>query len=117
MRTISSIREMQETAEKLRRGGKIIGLVPTMGYLHKGHTSLIELAGKRADIVVTTIFVNPTQFGPKEDFTSYPRSLEHDTQLAVQARCDFLFVPSEKEIYPEGYNTYVTVEGLTNVLE
>jgi len=97
--------------------GKRIGVVPTMGYLHDGHLSLIRIARTRADVVITTIFVNPTQFAPHEDFASYPRDLERDKRLAESAGTDYLFVPEMQEMYPEGYKTYVEVEDLTRVLE
>lgn len=117
MKTILGIREMQDIAMTLRSNGKRIGVVPTMGYLHAGHLSLIEIAKKNADVVITTIFVNPTQFGPNEDFSKYPRDVERDTRLAQSAGSDYLFLPSTAEMYPGDYFTYVTVEGLTKVLE
>lgn len=117
MRIISTIREMQRVAEKLRLEGKRIGVVPTMGYLHEGHLSLIKLARERSDVVIVTIFVNPTQFGPAEDFKRYPRDLERDRRLAQAAGCDVLFTPGVSEMYPEGYLTYVQVDKLSNILE
>ncbi len=117
MTVINSISEMQHAAEALRREGKRIGVVPTMGYLHEGHLSLIRIAKKKSDVVVTTIFVNPAQFGPNEDLSRYPRDLDRDTRLAESAGTDILFVPNEKEMYPEDYHTYVNVEKITEVLE
>jgi pantoate--beta-alanine ligase len=111
MMTISSISEVQQETDRLRMSGKRIALVPTMGSLHKGHTSLIVRARNEADVVVTSLFVNPAQFGPSEDFARYPRDLEHDTMLAAQAGTDILFVPSVEEMYPKGYRTYIEVEG------
>lgn len=108
---------MQRKAEDLRSLGKRIGVVPTMGYLHEGHLSLIRIARSKADVVITTIFVNPTQFAPHEDFSAYPRDLERDTRLAERAGTDYLFAPDTHEMYPEGYQTYVSVEDLTQVLE
>ncbi len=91
--------------------GKKIGFVPTMGYFHEGHLTLIREAKKRADVVVVSIFVNPTQFGPNEDLDKYPRDLERDKRLAGGAGVDILFVPSTAEMYPDGYATYVEVVG------
>jgi len=113
MKTITSVREMQQTANLLRQEGKRIALVPTMGYLHEGHLSLIRRAREKADVVVTSIYVNPTQFGPKEDFTAYPRDLARDSQLAEGAGNDILFAPSDRDMYPDGYQTSVKVEKLT----
>src|ERR1043165_8907915 len=115
--TIASITEMQRISEKHRMEGKRIGLVPTMGYLHKGHVSLIDVARLHSDIIITSIFVNPTQFAPTEDFTKYPRDIGRDTQLAADAHCDYLFVPTTEEMYPHGYQTYVQVERVTEFLE
>lgn len=107
---------MQRLAEAWRRQGRRIGFVPTMGCLHVGHLSLIRIAKQRSDIVVVSIFVNPTQFGPKEDFKRYPRDLTRDKKLAAGAGCDVLFVPRTQDMYPQGYATYVTVEGLSKGL-
>src|SRR4030065_343412 len=117
MKIVKSIKEMQEISIALKRKGKIIGFVPTMGYLHEGHLSLIRLAKKKSDIVVVSIFVNPMQFGPKEDFKRYPRDLKRDTKLARKAGCDVLFIPSQKQMYPERYSTYINVEKLSDTLE
>lgn len=117
MKIITTIDEMQFASDELHRQGLIIGLVPTMGYLHNGHLSLIKLAKQHSDIVITTIFVNPTQFGPNEDFSRYPRDIERDKKLAEEAGTHILFVPQNNTIYPEGYSTYVAVENLSNVLE
>ncbi len=114
---LKTIREMQEVSEKFRREGKRIAVVPTMGYLHNGHTSLIERASSLADIVITTIFVNPTQFGPNEDFTRYPRDFEHDKAVAHTAGSDIIFYPDAEEIYPTGFSSIVEVEGASNILE
>jgi pantoate--beta-alanine ligase len=117
VRILKTIREMQEVSEKLRCEGKKIAVVPTMGYLHSGHTSLIERAGSLADIVITTIFVNPTQFGPNEDFTRYPRDFEHDKVVAHTAGSDIIFYPDAEEMYPKGFDSIVEVEEASNVLE
>lgn len=107
---------MQCLAEAWRRQGRRIGFVPTMGYLHVGHLSLIRFAKQRSDIVVVSIFVNPTQFGPKEDFQRYPRDIKRDKKLAAGVGCDVLFLPRTQDMYPQGYATYVTVEGLSKGL-
>ena len=114
---LKTIREMQEVSEKFRCEAKKIAVVPTMGYLHNGHTSLIERASSLADIVITTIFVNPTQFGPNEDFTRYPRDFEHDKVVAHTAGSDIIFYPDAEEIYPTGFSSIVEVEGASNILE
>jgi pantoate--beta-alanine ligase len=116
MRLITSIKQMQELAEKLRRDGKIISFVPTMGYLHQGHLSLMEEGKKRGDILVISIFVNPTQFGVGEDYAVYPRDLERDKKLAESVGVDIVLTPSESEIYPKGYQTFVQVEEVTKNL-
>ena len=116
MQIIRSIAEMQRTAEALRREGKIIGFVPTMGYLHEGHLSLLRIARQHADVTVMSIFVNPTQFGPNEDLDRYPRNFERDERLAKEEGCDVLFYPAVEEMYPQPYRTYVTVEEITQVL-
>jgi pantoate--beta-alanine ligase len=114
------IREMHEVrslTEQIHLEGKRIGLVPTMGFLHQGHLSLIARAKQDSDFVLTTLFVNPTQFGPTEDFATYPRDVERDARLAFGAGADALFVPATGAIYPEGYDTFVHVGTLTDVLE
>lgn len=116
MKTIENISRMSTFVKMMRREGKSIGLVPTMGYLHEGHVSLVRAAKKHTDVVVMSIFVNPIQFGPKEDFERYPRDLKHDEEMAREAGVDVIFYPSLKEMYPEGYATYVTVEKLTDNL-
>ena len=117
MKVITGIREMQMAAGELRRSGNRIGMVPTMGFLHEGHLSLMRIAREHADVLVTSIFVNPTQFGPTEDFSKYPRDIERDTRLAASAGTDILFAPTAAEMYPDGYATYVSVERITGVLE
>lgn len=116
MKLITTVREMQAEAEKLRNRGKIIGFVPTMGYLHEGHLSLIRIARKKANVVIISIFVNPTQFGPNEDLDRYPRDIKRDERLAREAGVDIIFYPSNEEMYPERYLTYVTVEKITETL-
>lgn len=114
MQVVRSIAEMK----KLRRQcAGSVGLVPTMGYLHEGHLELARRAKSENPVAVATIFVNPTQFGPGEDFKSYPRDLERDLSLLDQVKTDMVFVPSDKEMYPEGYDTWVEVRGITAKLE
>lgn len=117
METIGAIRDMQSKAKQLRREGRTIAVVPTMGFLHEGHQSLIEVARTLADVVVTTLFVNPAQFGPGEDFERYPRDQERDERLAEGAGTDILFVPSAQEMYPKGYKTLVSTEEISVVFE
>jgi pantoate--beta-alanine ligase len=114
---INDPREMQARADAQRVAGKRIAVVPTMGALHEGHFSLIRLARTQADLVITTIFVNPTQFGKGEDFERYPRDLGRDTSLCAGAGTDIVFVPEISTMYTEGYRTFVTVEGISEVLE
>ena len=117
MQIIRSVAEMQATAERNRSSGKRIGVVPTMGFLHQGHVSLIAEAKKNSDVVVTTIFVNPTQFGPGEDFQRYPRDFGRDEKLAREAGSDLLFYPDTNEMYPPGYLTYVESDRVSKILE
>ncbi|ADE55250.1 pantoate--beta-alanine ligase [Coraliomargarita akajimensis] len=116
MQTISSINEMQSHAISMRSGGQLIGLVPTMGCLHEGHLSLIDIAKEKADKVIVSIFVNPTQFGPNEDFDKYPRVLEDDLQKCRDRGVDIVFNPSVADIYPQNYSTYVTEESISTDL-
>src|SRR3989337_842403 len=116
MRIIQSTSEIQRTITQLRQTGKTIGFVPTMGALHQGHLSLIEHAKKESDVVLVSIFVNPAQFGPKEDFNQYPRDMQRDTEKCSHAGTDILFTPSAPDIYPEGFRTYVSVEGLSDIM-
>ncbi len=110
MQTIQSVNEMQSHAIGLRSSGRLIGLVPTMGCLHEGHLSLIDIAKERADKVIVSIFVNPTQFGPSEDFGRYPKSLQADLEKCAERGVDIVFNPSVAEMYPQGYSTYVNEE-------
>ena len=116
MKIIRAVKEMQEASEAFRKEGKKIGFVPTMGYLHEGHLALVRKARELADVVAASIFVNPTQFGPDEDLGRYPRDLERDRALLERERTDVLFFPDVKEMYPEGYSTYVEVEELEDHL-
>jgi pantoate--beta-alanine ligase len=108
---------MKEFARQQREESRIVGLVPTMGALHQGHLSLIKQARRQCSSVVASIFVNPTQFSPSEDFSKYPRTLPADTEKLENAGVQCLFLPEAKEIYPLGYSTYITVEGLSERLE
>lgn len=116
MHHLSSISDMQEQSRAWRAEGATIGFVPTMGALHEGHLSLVAAARKACDKVVVSIFVNPTQFGPDEDLDTYPRDLERDSRLLAQEGCDLVFTTTPGEMYPEGFNTWVTVETLTDGL-
>jgi len=107
---------MQDKAREIHRLGKVIGLVPTMGYFHEGHLSLMRKARKETDYVVVSLFVNPIQFGPHEDLARYPRDMERDVTLAHQEGVNAIFSPSVDEMYRADFHTTVTVEGLSNVL-
>jgi pantoate--beta-alanine ligase len=117
MQTLRTIKQIHAATRKLAAQGKRIGLVPTMGYLHDGHLSLIRRAKKEADIVITTIFVNPAQFAPNEDLAKYPRDEKGDLKKIKSAGGDIVFIPDAKEIYPADFQTYVNVEKLTDLLE
>ncbi|MCC1497892.1 pantoate--beta-alanine ligase [Alcanivorax sp. 1008] len=112
MKTVHNIVELRQQIHDWRQGGLKIGFVPTMGNLHAGHISLIDEARRHADKVVASIFVNPTQFGPSEDFDSYPRTLEADSEKLGMAHCDLLFAPPVEEMYPEKNRTWVDVDEL-----
>jgi len=109
MRIIKSIKEMADCSRKLQKKGQRLGFVPTMGYLHEGHLSLIRKARRETDVVLVSIFVNPAQFGPREDFKKYPRNFRGDRQLAESCGVDIIFYPHAKEMYPECHRTYVNV--------
>ncbi len=111
MQVMTSIRETQEWVLAQKKAGQSIGLVPTMGYLHEGHLTLVRQARETCDRVIVSIFVNPTQFGPGEDYDDYPRDLARDTALLEPIGADVVFAPAVKEMYPEGYNSYVEVFG------
>jgi pantoate--beta-alanine ligase len=108
---------MKEYARQARAENRIVGLVPTMGALHRGHLSLIERARRECSPVIASIFVNPKQFGPNEDFSKYPRTFESDSEKLQRAGVDSLFAPEPPEIYPNGFSTYVSVDGLSERLE
>ncbi|MBD3402247.1 pantoate--beta-alanine ligase [candidate division GN15 bacterium] len=117
MKTIRSIKTMQRTARQAVAEGKSIALVPTMGFLHEGHLSLIGRAKKEADIVIVSIFVNPAQFGPREDLSRYPRDEKGDLKKIRAAGGDIAFLPKPRDVYPHGFQSWVTVEKLTQTLE
>lgn len=116
MKIINTVKEMQKYSDFIRGDGKTIAFVPTMGFLHEGHLSLIKDGRKRADEVIVSIFVNPAQFGPGEDFKSYPRDMDRDLSLCQNAGADAVFAPDAKELYPSAYQTYVNLTGLPNHL-
>ena len=118
MEIINRRQRMSSVARKIRREqDKTIGLVPTMGALHEGHLSLVREARRMCDIVVVSVFVNPTQFGPSEDYEHYPRDLTKDTAILTDYNVDYIFAPSSEEIYPKDFSTYVNVGGLSKLLE
>jgi pantoate--beta-alanine ligase len=117
MKIITTISDMQALSESFRREGKRIGFVPTMGYLHEGHLSLMRRAREESDVTVVSIFVNPTQFGPNEDLDRYPRDAEGDRRKCESAGVDVLFMPEAGDMYPEKPSVFVTVEGISDVLE
>src|SRR4026209_2681640 len=118
MEIINRRQRMSSVARKIRREqDRTVGLVPTMGALHEGHLSLVREARRMCDVVVVSVFVNPTQFGPGEDFEHYPRDLTKDTALLTDYNVDYIFAPTVEEIYPRGFSTYVNVEGLSEQLE
>ena len=116
MEIIRTALQMQGFADAERKAGRRIALVPTMGYFHAGHLSLMREGKERGDCLVVSLYVNPTQFAPTEDLAAYPRDFERDRGLAEKEGADVLFVPDNREMYPEGYQTYVLVEGVTNNL-
>jgi pantoate--beta-alanine ligase len=117
VKTARSVAELREVLAPERAAGRGIGLVPTMGYFHEGHLSLMRRARQDCDVVVVSLFVNPAQFGPGEDLDAYPRDEARDAALAEAEGVDLLFTPAREEVYPEGFDTTVSVGGLTSVLE
>ncbi len=117
METIHTVEWMKQVARQARAESRIVGFVPTMGALHEGHLSLIRAAQQQCSPVVVSIFVNPTQFAPSEDFSKYPRPIERDRALLEELNVDYLFAPPPEEIYPRGFRTHVEVEGLSSRCE
>jgi pantoate--beta-alanine ligase len=117
MLVLHTIAETRTACARIRLAGKTLGLVPTMGALHEGHLSLVRAAQASCDAVAVSIFVNPTQFGPKEDFASYPRNLEEDCRTLEAAGVDLVFAPSVQEMYPSDASTFVEVAGLSDHLD
>ena len=115
MQIIDNIQAMQEIGNNWSAGKKI-GFVPTMGYFHQGHLSLVGKANKQCEITVVSIFVNPSQFGPNEDFESYPRDMQRDLELLSKYKVDYVFSPNPEQMYPHDYRTWVEVEGLSSIL-
>jgi len=116
MRVFASIDEVHASCRELKRQGRRLGLVPTMGALHQGHLTLVRAARSSCDVVVVSIFINPLQFGPKEDFSHYPRDLERDRQVLEPEGVDIVFAPTAEEMYPSGSATYIVVERLSEKL-
>ncbi len=117
MQIIKTPAELNAVSKKLKAECKTIGLVPTMGYLHKGHKSLIRKSAEQNDVTIVSVFVNPTQFGPGEDLETYPRDLERDKQAAESAGAEYIFHPEPEDMYPDGYGTFVSVDSdITKIL-
>ncbi len=117
MRTITTVTELRHALALQREQGKSIGFVPTMGALHEGHLSLVRMSKQHTDVTVVSIFVNPTQFGPSEDFEKYPRTMEADASLLVEEEVEFLFAPSVQQIYPAAHDTRIHLDAITNLYE
>jgi pantoate--beta-alanine ligase len=116
MRIVKTIEQLRRTLQEYRRRGKTIGFVPTMGYFHEGHLSLMRRAKKECDMCVVSIYVNPKQFGPKEDLAKYPRDIKRDTSLITKENVDILFVPSDNVVYRKSFLTYIDVEKISEGL-
>jgi pantoate--beta-alanine ligase len=117
MLILTSAAEVTAASKEAHRAGKRIGFVPTMGALHQGHLSLVRTARAQSDVVIASVFVNPTQFGPTEDFSRYPRNPERDSAMLAAEKTDYLFMPSVEEMYPPGATTWVKVEGISDKLD
>ena len=117
MKVVTTVAALRESLRPERQAGRSIGLVPTMGAFHDGHLALMRTARAAADVVVVSLFVNPTQFGPGEDLAAYPRDFERDCALAAAEGADLLFAPNASEVYPDGFDTQVVVGGVTEPLE
>jgi pantoate--beta-alanine ligase len=117
MLILTSAAEVTAVSKEAHRAGKRVGFVPTMGALHEGHLSLVRTARAQADVVIVSVFVNPRQFGPNEDFSKYPRDAETDAAMLATEKTDYLFLPSVEEMYPPGATSWVSVEGLSEMLD
>jgi pantoate--beta-alanine ligase len=117
MQVIHTINEMVSIAKNIHSQGKTIGFVPTMGFLHKGHTSLFDKSSEQSDVTIASLFVNPTQFGPNEDYNQYPRDLERDKSRAEAHNVEYLFVPDALEMYPIGFGTSLYIKNITDKFE
>ena len=117
MKTVFSLEQIRKISSELRKNGRTIGFIPTMGALHAGHLKLVKESKNKNDVTVVSIFVNPAQFSPIEDLVKYPRPFEQDKQLLEQEKIDYLFYPNAKTMYPNGFQTYVTPNNLSNILE
>ena len=116
MKTLQNLKELKNTVRELKKKNKRIGFVPTMGFLHAGHLSLVRQSKKENKVTIVSIFVNPLQFGPQEDYWRYPRDLARDTAFLKKEKTDFLFAPSLKDFYPEGFETVVSAKSLSQPL-
>uniref|UniRef100_A0A7C5V1D0 Pantothenate synthetase n=1 Tax=Caldicellulosiruptor owensensis TaxID=55205 RepID=A0A7C5V1D0_9FIRM len=116
MVVVERIQKMKDIVKRLKKEGKSIGFVPTMGYLHEGHLSLVRASKQQNDVTIMSIFVNPIQFGPNEDFDRYPRDFERDKSLAEKEGVDYIFYPSIEEVYPEDFKTVVSVKKITEIM-
>ena len=116
MKLVHTVNEVREQVKEWKKEGLTVGLVPTMGFLHEGHQSLIAASVKENDRTVVSVFVNPTQFGPNEDFEAYPRDIEKDRALCESTGADLVFNPESEEMYPEGFCTYTNITGLSDAL-
>jgi len=116
MKIVNSVEKMQSEALRFKREGKTIGFVPTMGALHRGHLSLMDIAREFCDILVVSIYVNPTQFGPGEDLDRYPRNFKSDREKCEKHSVDIIFFPNDSQIYPEGFSTQLEVKGISEVM-
>ena len=117
MKVIKTVRELKQAVSELKQAGKVVGLVPTMGALHAGHMSLVDRARRENDVVVVSVFVNPTQFNNKEDLRTYPRTEEQDCRMLEAAGCDIVFMPTVEEIYPEPDNRVFDLGPVSEVME
>ena len=116
MEVVRDIERMRGLVERARAAGRVVGLVPTMGFFHEGHLEMMRRARAECDVVVVSLFVNPTQFGPAEDYDAYPRDFERDGALAEEVGVDYLFSPGAEQMYPEGFQTSVSVEEISKVM-